>query len=234
MPDIPWLENDNDPFPDVELALTEPDGLLALGGCLTVERLIDAYHRGIFPWYEEGQPVLWWSPDPRCVLYPDQMHVSRSLKKILRNNRYHVTFDTAFTEVIANCATLRSDQEGTWITSNLLTAFKQLHNMGIAHSVEVWTLTDEQSQLVGGLYGIAMGRVFFGESMFSRRTDTSKVALSHLCKQLQAWNFNLIDCQVDSEHMQSLGAVNITRPQFISHLKQYIDNPHHSFWRSSP
>ena len=234
MPDIPWLENDNDQFPDVELALTEPDGLLALGGDLTVERLIEAYRCGIFPWYEEDQPVLWWSPDPRCVLYPDQMHVSRSLKKVLRNKPYHVTFDTAFAEVITNCATLRVDQEGTWITSDLLTTLKQLHNMGIAHSVEVWMLVDEKPQLVGGLYGIAMGRVFFGESMFSRRTDTSKVALYHLCRQLHAWNFNLIDCQVDSEHMQSLGAVNMTRPQFISHLKQYIDSPHHSFWNYSP
>jgi len=230
MPDIPWLENNDNQFPDVELALTDPDGLLAVGGELSVARLLNAYRRGIFPWYEEGQPVLWWSPNPRCVLYPNQMHVSRSLKKALRKNRFKITFDTAFTEVITHCANIRIDQGGTWITSDIMTTFQQLHAMGVAHSVEVWDFSSEQPQLVGGVYGIAMGKVFFGESMFSRRTDASKIALYHLCQQLQAWGFNLIDCQVDSEHLQSLGTQTLTRVEFIKHLEDAIDDPQHSHW----
>jgi len=230
MPDIPWLENNDDRFPDVELALTDPDGLLAVGGELSIARLINAYRSGIFPWYEEDQPVLWWSPNPRCVLYPDQIHVSRSLKKTLRKTHLKVTFDTAFNDVVAHCADLRDDQEGTWITSDIMTAFQQLHELGIAHSVEVWELADERLQLVGGLYGIAMGKVFFGESMFSRRTDASKIAMTHLCRQLQAWSFNLIDCQVHSEHLQSLGTIMMPRSEFISHIQGAIDDPQNSLW----
>lgn len=231
MPDIPWLENNGDRFPDVELALTDPDGLLAVGGELSIARLMNAYSSGIFPWYEEDQPVLWWSPNPRCVLYPDQIHVSRSLKKTLRKTRFKVTFDTAFSDVIALCADLRADQEGTWITSDIMASFQQLHELGIAHSVEVWELNNEKPQLVGGLYGIAMGKVFFGESMFSRRTDASKIALTHLCQQLQSWNFDLIDCQVDSEHLQSLGTTMLARSEFITHITASIDDPQHSNWK---
>jgi len=232
MPDIPWLNDNDDQFPDVELALTEPDGLLAVGGKLSVARLLNAYRRGIFPWYEDDQPILWWSPNPRCVLHPDQLHLSRSLKKTLRKTPFKVTFDTAFIEVISYCADIRADQEGTWITSDIISAFQQLHALGIAHSVEVWDFENKQPELVGGLYGIAMGKVFFGESMFSRRPDASKIALHQLCQQLQAWQFNLIDCQVDSEHLQSLGTKTIARQQFISHLDDAIEDPQHSNWNS--
>lgn len=232
MPDIPWLEDNDDRFPDVELALTDPDGLLAVGGELSTARLINAYRSGIFPWYEEDQPVLWWSPNPRCVLYPDQIHISRSLKKTLRKTQFKVTFDTAFSDVIAHCADLRVDQEGTWITDDIMEAFQQLHALGIAHSIEVWELDNESPLLVGGLYGIAMGKVFFGESMFSRRTDASKIALTHLCQQLQAWGFNLIDCQVHNNHLQSLGTAMLPRNEFITHLQSAIDDPKHSLWNN--
>lgn len=234
MLNIPWLENTNDQFPEVELALTDPDGLLAIGGELSEARLISAYRRGIFPWYEDDQPVLWWSPNPRCVLYPDQIHVSRSLKKTLQKTQLKVTFDAAFSEVITHCANLRVDQQGTWITSDIMTAFQHLHELGIAHSVEVWEMEGQKRQLVGGLYGIAMGKVFFGESMFSRRSDASKIALYHLCLRLQAWGFNLIDCQVHSDHLQSLGTTMIARREFINHLTASITNPYHSNWNRSP
>lgn len=230
MPDILWLDDNDDQFPNVELALTDPDGLLAVGGELSTARLLNAYRHGIFPWYEEDQPILWWSPNPRCVLYPEKIHVSRSLKKTLRKMQFKVTFDTAFNDVIFHCANLRIDQDGTWITPDILTAFQQLHELGIAHSVEVWELANNKLQLVGGLYGIAMGKVFFGESMFSRRTDASKIALYHLCQQLQAWGFNLIDCQVDSEHLQSLGTKTLPRTKFIAHLEQSINDPRDSHW----
>jgi len=234
MSDIIWLDENENLFPDVSLALTEPDGLLAAGGDLNTARLLQAYRNGIFPWYEEDQPILWWSPNPRCVLYPDQLYISRSLKKTLRNSDFQVTFDQAFTEVIRHCSETRKDQEGTWITPDIRDAFEQLHTLGIAHSVEVWHTENDQSQLIGGLYGIAMGSVFFGESMFSRRTDASKIALCSLSQQLLEWGFNLIDCQVHSEHLASLGAVNIERQQFINHLNQHINDPHQSRWSCQP
>ena len=230
MPDIPWLDNIDPPFPDVTQALTDPDGLLAAGGDLTTARLLSAYQQGIFPWYEEDQPVLWWSPDPRCVIYPEQMHVSRSLKKTLTKTAFKITFDSAFSEVMAQCANLRIDQDGTWITAEIITAFEQLHELGVAHSVEVWEVNDDKYHLVGGLYGLAMGKVFFGESMFSRRPNASKIAFYYLCQQLKIWQFNLIDCQVDSEHLQSLGAKKINRDEFITHLEEAIDDPQHSYW----
>ncbi len=230
MSDIVWLDESHNLFPDVSMALTDPDGLLAAGGDLSVSRLLEAYRRGIFPWYEEDQPILWWSPDPRCVLYPDQLHISRSLKKTLRKNNYQVTFDQAFMSVIQHCAESRHDQGGTWITPDMLEAFEQLHALGIAHSVEIWYIENELPQLVGGLYGIAMGSVFFGESMFSRCTDASKIALLKLSQQLSAWGFNLIDCQVHSDHLESLGAITIERQQFVSHLEEHINNPRQSLW----
>jgi leucyl/phenylalanyl-tRNA---protein transferase len=230
MSDIAWLDESHNQFPDVSLALTEPDGLLAVGGDLRASRLLEAYRSGIFPWYEEGQPILWWSPDPRCVLYPDQLHISRSLKKTLRRRDYQVTFDQAFMSVMQRCAESRHDQDGTWITPDMLEAFEQLHTLEIAHSVEVWRTENEQPQLVGGLYGIALGSVFFGESMFSRRTDASKIALYNLSQQLLAWGFNLIDCQVHSDHLESLGAVTVERQQFVSHLEKHIDDPRQSLW----
>lgn len=227
MPDILWLEDTNINFPPVEAALKDPDGLLAVGGDLSTERLLEAYRRGIFPWYEEDQPILWWSPNPRCVLFPQEFHISRSFRKKLRNAPFKITADKAFSEVIKQCAELRENREGTWITEAINTSFNQLHNAGIAHSVEVW----EGEELIGGLYGIAMGRIFFGESMFSRRADASKFALYELTCQLSDLGFNLIDCQVHNDHLESLGAITIPRQQFISYLEQHIVDPTASNWR---
>ena len=186
-----WL-NPYDPtdFPDVSLALREPDGLLAVGGDLRIERLLAAYQRGIFPWYSGDQPILWWSPDPRSVLFPDKLHISRSLRKTLRKQLFTITFDTAFEEVIHACSEPRADGLGTWITDEMQQAYLRLHQSGYAHSVECWL----NGKLVGGLYGVAMGKVFFGESMFSRVTDASKIAFVFLVRQLQRWQFEMIDC----------------------------------------
>ena len=213
-------------FPDVELALTEPDGLLAVGGDLSVERLISAYQQGIFPWYSEGQPILWWSPDPRMVMEPKDIKISRSLSKTMRKQEFKVTFDKSFTEVITACSESRLEkgkiQDETWILDEMIEAYVQLHEQGYAHSVECWL----NGKLVGGLYGIAIGKVFFGESMFSRVSDASKVAFVSLANQLDKWGFNLIDCQVYTSHLESLGASMISRQQFISLLNE---NTIHSF-----
>lgn len=213
-------------FPDVELALTEPDGLLAVGGDLSVERLIAAYGQGIFPWYSEGQPILWWSPDPRMVLEPKDIKVSRSLSKKIRKKEFKITFDQNFREVITACSESRLEkgkmQDETWILDEMIKAYIQLHEQGYAHSVECWL----NEKLVGGLYGISIGKVFFGESMFSRVSDASKIAFVSLAKQLEKWDFNLIDCQVYTSHLESLGASMISRQQFISLLKE---NTIHSF-----
>jgi len=216
-----WIsKNDGEEaFPSVETALREPDGLLAVGGKLSSTRLLAAYRQGIFPWYSVGQPVLWWSPDPRCVLYPAQLKVSRSLRKTLRKGLFKVTLDRAFEAVIENCAAPREDDAGTWITPAIKRSYNMLHQMGVAHSVEVW----QNDELVGGLYGVALGRVFFGESMFSRVSDASKVGFVTLVQQLHRWGYPLIDCQVHSDHLESLGAVNIPRQQFISMLDQHCD-----------
>ncbi len=216
-----WIDS-NDPsitFPPVELALSDPNGLLAAGGDLSPERIIKAYCSGIFPWYNNDQPILWWSPNPRAVIYPKQLHISRSLAKTLRRNTFQVTFDTAFETVLNACAAPRQDEDGTWITPEMHVAYTQLHQLGIAHSVEAW----QDGKLVGGLYGLAIGRVFFGESMFSRATDASKVAFVKLCQQLQQWGFTLIDCQVSSSHLSSLGAVDISRQTFISLLNKFAN-----------
>lgn len=209
---IPWLTPDT-PFPPIERALTEPNGLLAAGGDLSPARLIDAYRRGIFPWYSAGEPILWWSPDPRMVLLPGALRISRSLAKTLRNADYRVTLDTAFGEVIAACAeTPRPGQHGTWITPEMQTAYTRLHALGYAHSVEVW----RQGRLVGGLYGVALGRLFCGESMFSRVRDASKIALAHLCRHLERRGFGIIDCQMETAHLASLGARPMPRRDYLA------------------
>jgi leucyl/phenylalanyl-tRNA--protein transferase len=214
------LAPDHFSFPPVELA--SPEGLLAIGGDLQAERLLEAYRHGIFPWYNDDQPILWWSPDPRATLFPDQLHISKSLRKALRKQPYKVTFDYAFREVIAACAGPRPKQEpaGTWILDEMIEAYCQLHERGYAHSVEVW----DQDQLVGGLYGVALGRAFFGESMFSHRTDASKIALVYLAHQLDQWQFELIDCQVSSGHITSLGAQDIRRDEFMSRLNKALSH----------
>ena len=215
-----WL-NPYDPadFPDVVLALRDPDGLLAVGGDLSVERLLAAYQRGIFPWYSGDQPILWWSPDPRSVLFPDKLHVSRSLRKVLRKQEYKITFDTAFAEVIHACSQPRAGDPGTWITDEMQQAYIRLHQAGYAHSIEIWL----NGKLVGGLYGIAIGKVFFGESMFSRVTDASKVAFVFLVRQLQRWQFGVIDCQIQSAHLDQFGAELIPRSEFTMLLNQFCN-----------
>jgi leucyl/phenylalanyl-tRNA---protein transferase len=218
---IPWLKP-SDPveaFPPVTRALEDPDGLLCAGGDLHPARILAAYRRGIFPWYAEGQPILWWSPDPRMVLIPDELRISRSLRKSLRNRGYRVTFDQAFGEVVSQCADSGARAfEGTWISPEMHTAYVELHRLGHAHSVEVW-LGD---RLVGGLYGLELGRVFFGESMFSAETDASKVALFHQVAAVRDRGVELIDCQVASNHLFSLGARLMPRAEFVARLERVI------------
>ncbi|HLT91856.1 MAG TPA: leucyl/phenylalanyl-tRNA--protein transferase [Woeseiaceae bacterium] len=211
-PQIKWISRDDPPeaFPDVRLALAVPNGLLAAGGDLGTERLLTAYERTIFPWYDEGQPILWWSPDPRCVLVPDEFHVSRSLRRRLRRGRFVVTCNRAFESVIRACGAPRRGQAGTWITPEMIEAFCRLHREHWAHSVEVW----EDDRLVGGIYGLAIGRAFFGESMFSRVTDASKTAMLALCRHLSAHAFTVLDCQLVSPHLLSLGARPMPRAEF--------------------
>lgn len=208
-------------FPPAELALTEPDGLLAVGGDLRYDRILNAYRHGIFPWFSDDQPILWWSPNPRCILIPDQLYLSRSMKKLLRKGVFEVTIDGMFAEVLRQCAAPRKDQEGTWITDDMFHAYCELHNKGHAHSVECWY----NGELVGGLYGLAIGQVFFGESMFSRHSNASKVAFATLVQHLTQWGYQLIDCQVETDHLLSLGAINIPREQFLQQLKQHCPTP---------
>ena len=225
---LTWLKRDDFSFPPLETALREPNGLLAAGGDLRPERLLAAYRHGCFPWYQEGQPLLWWSPDPRTVLFPDELHVSRSLRKRMRHGDYRVTFDKAFAEVIQGCAGPRSYADGTWITTPMQDAYIRLHEMGVAHSVEVW----QQGQLVGGLYGLAMGELFFGESMFSRATDASKVGFVTLVERLREWGFALIDCQMPTRHLESFGARSIPRAAFAEALAMHLDRPSAADWRA--
>ncbi len=217
---IPWLSNEL-AFPPVTAALREPNGLLAAGGTLTADRLEYAYRRGIFPWYGEGEPILWWTPDPRMVLLPDEFKVSRSLAKTLQQHQYEVRTDTCFREVMINCAAPRRTQSGTWIDDNIIAAYCELHHRGLAHSIETWM----DGELVGGLYGVALGRVFYGESMFSLRRDASKIALTHLIRQLTRWQFGVIDCQVYSDHLASLGAREIDRADFLLKLEELVNCP---------
>lgn len=208
-------------FPPTRLALRDPNGLLAVGGDLSPGRLLTAYRQGIFPWFSDDQPILWWTPTPRAVLFPGELRVSRSLAKAMRRGTFDVTLDQAFTQVVSACAQPRADGLGTWITPEMLGAYDTLHRLGYAHSVESWM----DGELVGGLYGVAIGRVFFGESMFTRRTDASKVAFVHLVRQLQRWGFGLIDCQVSTDHLESLGARPIPRVQFEGLLDLFGDEP---------
>jgi leucyl/phenylalanyl-tRNA---protein transferase len=202
-------------FPPVSTALSEPNGLLAAGGDLSPERILAAYRQGIFPWFSAGEPILWWSPDPRMVLFPAEMKISRSLAKTLRNADYEVRLDTAFADVIGACAgTPRDGQPGTWITAEMQIAYRRLHELGYAHSVETWM----NGKLTGGLYGVALGRAFYGESMFAHRRDASKIALAHLCAHLQRHGFGIIDCQMETSHLASLGARPIPRHDFVALL----------------
>jgi leucyl/phenylalanyl-tRNA--protein transferase len=217
--DLPRLGRDPDaPFPATRDALGSPNGLLAWGGDLHPQRLLAAYRAGIFPWYAEGQPVLWWSPAPRCVIFPDQVHLSKRTRRRYNSGTYRLAADTAFDEVVAACAAPRGHDPGTWITSDMRRAYGSLHRMGIAHSVEVW----REDELCGGIYGLAMGSIFFGESMFSHAVDASKIALVALCRQLHAWNFGLLDCQVGNPHLFRMGALEIGREAFEEWLEHLL------------
>lgn len=214
-----WITDDAPvhAFPDVDYAMIQPNGLLAVGGDLSPARLLHAYQRGIFPWFSEGQPILWWAPDPRAVLLSSELKISRSLRKTLRREKFRVTFDRAFGQVIRACAAPRAHQNDTWITNDMIEAYCALHDRGFAHSVECW----EDGELAGGLYGVGIGRVFFGESMFSRSSDASKVALAKLCES----GYELIDCQLPSEHLKRLGAIDLPRRQFMALLGRYRSQP---------
>jgi len=211
-PRIAWISQDDPPdaFPEISAALTEPDGLLAAGGDLKPDRLLYAYRRGVFPWFDSGQPILWWSPDPRCVMKPESFHVARRLRRSIRNARLGLSFNEAFSSVIESCAADRIGQEGTWITDEMLDAYSSLHAQGWAHSVEVW----RDDELVGGMYGLAIGKAFFGESMFSEASNASKIAMWALCELLARHKFEVLDCQVVSPHLTSLGAVLMPRADF--------------------
>ncbi len=217
-PQIVWINNDDPPeaFPEIESASKNPDGLLAVGGDLSEERLLYAYRRGIFPWFSDGQPVLWWAPDPRCVLRPDQFRVSRRLHRSFRSSTFEIHINRAFDDVIAACAEDRAGQDGTWITLDMRHAYRALYEQGWAHSIEVW----QSGSLVGGLYGLAINKVFFGESMFSRKSDASKGAMLALCNIIDRHGFALLDCQVESSHLLTLGATLMPRSEFSEVLQE--------------
>lgn len=212
--------NANSPFPPLENALTSPNGLLAAGGDLSASRLLSAYRNGIFPWFNEDEPILWWSPDPRMVLFPNELKISRSLAKLIRKNNYTIQTDTHFVEVMQACAAPRKDQQGTWIHPEMINAYSELHRLGLAHSVETWI----DGALAGGLYGVALGKIFFGESMFSRSPNASKIAFAYLVRQLSKWEFAVIDCQVRTTHLASLGAREIPRAVFRQLLERHIQD----------
>ncbi len=226
---IAWLPAEP-AFPPVDSALAVPNGLLAAGGDLSPVRLLSAYAQGIFPWYAPGEPILWWSPDPRMVLFPDELRISRSLSKTLRRGSYEVRLDSAFDAVVAACAeTPRSGQNGTWIVAEMRAAYAELFRLGFAHSVETWI----DGNLAGGLYGVALGRAFYGESMFSHRADASKIALAHLCVQLRRLGFGIIDCQMETAHLASLGARPIPRAEFRALLDRLVrQDPSPGRWPS--
>lgn len=217
---IPFLAPDDDvtPFPATCTALNEPNGLLMAGGNLSEKRLLAAYRAGVFPWFEAGEPILWWSPDPRCVIWPDDIKVSRSLRKTIRNGQFEVTENFAYREIMRRCGAPRKGSTGTWITDEMVSAYCHLNTLGVARSLEVWM----GHELVGGLYGIQMGRVFVGESMFSTERDASKVALVHLA---QSGKYRLIDCQLETAHLNSMGATTISREHYLQLLNEYGDFP---------
>ena len=218
---IVWLsESDpHDAFPPVNAALGEPDGLLAAGGDLSTKRLISAYRRGIFPWYSEGQPLLWWSPNPRCVFRKGELHLSQRQRRYLRQSSAEIRFNTAFSDVIAACAAPRASEQGTWITSEMIDAYERMHREGWAHSVEIW----QSDELVGGLYGLAIGRAFFGESMFSAQANASKIALLVLSRKLDSDELGILDCQMVSRHLVDLGASSIPREAFVAILENLCE-----------
>ena len=224
-----WLDprNPRQPFPAPQLAMRDPNGLLAIGGDLSVARLVNAYAQGIFPWYNPDEPILWWCPEPRAVLIPARFHVSRSLARRLRKPDFAVTLDRAFRGVLEACSAPRSRGRGTWLGPEMKHAYLALHERGHAHSIEVW----QQGRLVGGLYGVALGRAFYGESMFSAIDDGSKIALHYLCRQLAAWEFPLLDCQIASPHLATLGAVELPREQFLAVLREAVAQPGPAQWR---
>ena len=222
---LPWL-NPEDDFPPTEAALTDPNGLLAAGADLSPERLLEAYRSGIFPWSSGDQPLLWWSPDPRCVVFPSHVHISRSLKKAIRKHSYQLSFDQCFEEVIEHCAR-GEEHTGGWITNEMKVAYTALAEQGIAHSIEVW----RNEELVGGLYGIGLGHCFFGESMFSLESNASKIAFSALCKQAERWQFPVIDCQIENEHLSSLGSELIPRDDFTALINTGMNNDSPFTWR---
>lgn len=220
---IVWLSEHDSPdaFPPVDRALVEPDGLLAAGGDLSPMRLLAAYRRGIFPWYSRGQPILWWCPDPRAVLLPRELKVSRSLLKSSRNRGFETRLDSAFRDVVRACGSTELRPGGTWLSPEMRAAYIKLHKLGFAHSVETWL----DGRLVGGLYGVAVGRIFFGESMFSLERDASKVALKRLCEELTKRDFHMIDCQMATPHLMSLGARLIPRAEFTQALEEHVHDP---------
>lgn len=218
---LPWLGRDP-VFPAPETALDEPNGLLAAGGALTPRWLVAAYSQGIFPWFGARDPILWWSPAPRMVLFPDRLKVHRSLSKVLRNTRYEIRLDTAFRQVMEACAGVpRPGQSGTWIVPEMIDAYCRLHDQGLAHSCETWI----DGELAGGLYGVSLGLMFFGESMFSRRSNASKLALVHLTRHLGARGVRMIDCQMETPHLASLGAVPLPRAAFLATLREQVALP---------
>ena len=236
---IPWLTSDT-PFPPVERALRSPNGLLAAGGDLSAARLLEAYRHGIFPWFNHGEPILWWSPDPRMVLVQGAFRISRSFSRVLRNHAYEVRCDTAFEQVMRGCAAPRINHEsgghhGTWIHEDMIAAYCELHRMGYAHSVETWI----EGKLAGGLYGVCIGRMFYGESMFSHASNASKIALAHLAMQLERWQpgasnglwAGLIDCQMNTPHLASLGAREIPRNEFIARLQELVNCAPITHWQ---
>jgi leucyl/phenylalanyl-tRNA--protein transferase len=219
--ELPQLHPDDLWFPPLEEALDEPNGLLAFGGDLLPARILAAYRHGAFPWYQDDQPILWWSPDPRAILYPAQVNISRSMRKMLRDDSFSIHLDRDFAAVIDACGALTERRTGTWITDPMRHAYCELHRLGHAHSVEVW----RDDELVGGLYGLGIGQVFFGESMFSRVSNTSKLALIHLCGRLQTWGFAVIDCQVTNDHLLSMGSREIGREQFRQLIARHTAEP---------
>ena len=222
MKQLPWLEDSGGVFPPASEAFKEPNGLLCAGGDLVPEILLSAYSQGIFPWFDDDQPILWLSPDPRMVIELDAFEPSRSLRKLLRRGCFTFSLDTSFAQVIQSCAAPRNDDAGTWITGEMQNAYTALHDLGFAHSVEVW----QDGVLVGGLYGVAIGKQFFGESMFSKVSNASKAALSTLAKQLRRWDFALVDCQIANPHLESLGAVEIARSDFLNRIAAACSRPH--------
>lgn len=217
---LPWLKTVDD-FPPVTRALSAPAGLLAAGGDLSAEWLIAAYSRGIFPWFNADQPILWWSLDPRMVLFPKELRVPHSLKRVMRKHRYEIRVDTAFRQVMEGCSQPRAGQDGTWISPQMIAAYTELHRLGVAHSVETWI----NGELAGGLYGVALGRIFYGESMFTRVADASKIAFVHLVRQLERWQFKVIDCQMNTAHLARFGAREIPRADFMQLLAEGVHAP---------